>query len=114
MTTLTQKKVKFDWLEACVGGFKDLKNKLTSAMVLTLTGGNQRVCCVLCPFSCRLGCFLMQHGKVITYDSRQLKVHEKNYANHDLQLATLEFVLKILRHYIRGVHIDLLINHKSL
>lgn len=25
----------------------------------------------------------MQHGKVIAYDSRQLKVHEQNYATHD-------------------------------
>ncbi|WMV30114.1 hypothetical protein MTR67_023499, partial [Solanum verrucosum] len=29
-----------------------------------------------------LGCVLMQHGKVIAYASRQLKVHEKNYSTH--------------------------------
>ncbi|GJZ45109.1 reverse transcriptase domain-containing protein [Tanacetum coccineum] len=34
----------------------------------------------------RLGCVLMQRGKVIAYASRQLKIHEKNYTTHDLEL----------------------------
>ncbi|GJW68639.1 putative reverse transcriptase domain-containing protein [Tanacetum coccineum] len=33
-----------------------------------------------------LGCVLMQRGKVITYAARQLKIHEKNYTTHDLEL----------------------------
>ncbi|GJW16023.1 putative reverse transcriptase domain-containing protein [Tanacetum coccineum] len=33
-----------------------------------------------------LGCVLMQRSKVIAYASRQLKVHEKNYTTHDLEL----------------------------
>ncbi|WMV32908.1 hypothetical protein MTR67_026293, partial [Solanum verrucosum] len=36
---------------------------------------------------------LMQRGKVIAYASRHLKVHEKNYLNHDLELAaSLQYV----------------------
>ncbi|GKC17923.1 putative reverse transcriptase domain-containing protein [Tanacetum coccineum] len=31
-------------------------------------------------------CVLMQRGKVIAYASRQLKIHEKNYTTHDLEL----------------------------
>ena len=42
-----------------------------------------------------LGCVLMQNGKVIAYASRQLKVHEKNYPTHDLELAAVVFALKI-------------------
>ncbi|GJZ22181.1 putative reverse transcriptase domain-containing protein [Tanacetum coccineum] len=34
-----------------------------------------------------LGVVLMQRMKVIAYASRQLKVHEKNYTTHDLELA---------------------------
>ena len=41
LTALTQKKVKFEWSEACEKGFQELKNKLTSAPVLTLPDGNQ-------------------------------------------------------------------------
>ena len=42
-----------------------------------------------------LGCVLMQDGKVVTYVSRHLKSHEQNYPTHDLELATIVFVLKI-------------------
>ncbi|GKA60803.1 putative nucleotidyltransferase, ribonuclease H [Tanacetum coccineum] len=41
------------------------------------------------------GCVLMQRNKVITYASRQLKIHEKNYTTHDLELGALVFALKI-------------------
>ncbi|WMV18630.1 hypothetical protein MTR67_012015 [Solanum verrucosum] len=44
----------------------------------------------------------MQHGKVIAYALRQLKVHEKNYLTHDLELAPVVFALKIWRHYLYG------------
>ena len=43
----------------------------------------------------RLGCVLMQDKKVIAYGSRQLKVHEKNYPTHDLELAAIVFALKV-------------------
>ncbi|GJX25748.1 putative nucleotidyltransferase, ribonuclease H [Tanacetum coccineum] len=43
----------------------------------------------------RLGCVLMQRGKVIAYASRQLKIHEKNYTTHDLELGAVVFALKI-------------------
>ena len=56
----------------------------------------------------------MQHGKLIAYDSRQLKVHEKNYTTHDLELETMLFSLKILRHYLYDVHVDVYTDHKSL
>ncbi|GJY04413.1 putative reverse transcriptase domain-containing protein [Tanacetum coccineum] len=42
-----------------------------------------------------LGCVLMQRGKVIAYASRQLKIHEKNYTTHDLELGAVLFALKI-------------------
>lgn len=45
-----------------------------------------------------LGCMLMQHGKVVTYASRQLRPHELNYLMHDLELATIILALKIWRH----------------
>ncbi|WMV30062.1 hypothetical protein MTR67_023447 [Solanum verrucosum] len=61
-----------------------------------------------------LGCVLMQRGKVIAYASSNLKVHEKNYPTHDLELAAVVLGLKIFRHYLYGVHVDVLTDHKSL
>jgi len=37
----------------------------------------------------------MQEKKVVAYASSQLKVHEKNYPTHDLELAAIVFALKI-------------------
>ncbi|GJT23519.1 putative reverse transcriptase domain-containing protein [Tanacetum coccineum] len=42
-----------------------------------------------------LGTVLMQREKVISYASRQLKIHEKNYTTHDLELGAVVFALKI-------------------
>ncbi|GJV99742.1 putative reverse transcriptase domain-containing protein [Tanacetum coccineum] len=47
-----------------------------------------------------LGTVLMQRGKFIAYASRQLKVHEKNYTTHDLELGAVVFALKMWRHYL--------------
>ena len=61
-----------------------------------------------------LGCVLTQNGKVIAYDSRQLKPYERNYLTHDLELAAVIFALKLWRHYLYGVHCKVYTDHKSL
>ncbi|GKF39048.1 putative reverse transcriptase domain-containing protein, partial [Tanacetum coccineum] len=61
MTELTQKNQKFDW------GSEDFV--------------------VYCDASIKgFGAVLMQRMKVIIYASRQLKIHEKNYTTHDLDV----------------------------
>ena len=57
---------------------------------------------------------LMQRGKVIAYASMQLKVHERHCPTHDLALAVVVFSLKMWRHYLYDVHIDVYTGHKSL
>ncbi|GJV55285.1 putative reverse transcriptase domain-containing protein [Tanacetum coccineum] len=49
-----------------------------------------------------LGAVLMQKERVIAYASRQLKVHEKNYTTHDLELGAVVFALNMWRHYLYG------------
>ncbi|RDX69439.1 Retrovirus-related Pol polyprotein from transposon 17.6, partial [Mucuna pruriens] len=61
-----------------------------------------------------LGGVLMQEGKVVAYTSRQLKVHERNYPTHDLELAAVVFTLKIWRHYLYGSKFEVFSDHKSL
>ena len=56
----------------------------------------------------------MQQGKVIAYASSQLKVHERNYPTHDLEFEAVMFALKISRHYLYGVHVDVCTNHNIL
>ncbi|GAU48856.1 hypothetical protein TSUD_288630 [Trifolium subterraneum] len=61
-----------------------------------------------------LGGVLMQKGNVVAYASRQLKVHERNYPTHDLELAAVVFALKVWRHYLYGSRFEVFSDHKSL
>nr|GFA98868.1 putative reverse transcriptase domain-containing protein [Tanacetum cinerariifolium] len=61
-----------------------------------------------------LGAVLMQREKVIAYASRQLKIHEKNYTTHDLELGSVVFALKIWRYYLYGTKCTVFADHKSL
>ncbi|XP_075092520.1 uncharacterized protein LOC142172747 [Nicotiana tabacum] len=70
LTRLTQKKVKFQWSDACEKSFEELKKRLTSAPVLTLPEGNEGFVVYCDASGVGLGCVLMQHGKVIAYASR--------------------------------------------
>jgi hypothetical protein len=55
---------------------------------------SQAVLSILLASYIELGCVLMQEGKLVAYSSRQLKVHEKNYPTHDLELAAVVHALK--------------------
>nr|GFC04687.1 putative reverse transcriptase domain-containing protein [Tanacetum cinerariifolium] len=94
MTKLTQKSVKFDWGEKAEAAFQLLKQKLCSAPILALPEGSENFV-VYCDASYKgLGAVLMQKEKVIAYASRQLKVHEKNYTTHDLELGAKELNMR--------------------
>jgi hypothetical protein len=94
MTALLAKKVEFKWTPACQKSFKTLKEKLTTAPVLILLDVHKAFS-VYCDASYNgLGCVLMQEGRVVAYSSRQLKVHEKNYPTHDLELAVVVHALE--------------------
>nr|XP_016474552.1 PREDICTED: uncharacterized protein LOC107796314 [Nicotiana tabacum] len=112
LTKLTQKAVKFQWSDVSEKSFQELKSRLTLASILALPEGTEGFVVYCNASRASLGCVLMQHGKVIAYSSRQLKNHEKNYPMHDLELATVVFALKIWRHYLYGVHIDVFSAHK--
>ncbi|GJZ81385.1 putative reverse transcriptase domain-containing protein [Tanacetum coccineum] len=87
MTKLTQKKVKFDWGDKAEIAFQLIKQKFCSAPIIALPEGSEYFI-VYCDASIKgLGVVLMQREKVIDYASRQLKIHEKNYTTHDLELA---------------------------
>ncbi|GKD21182.1 putative reverse transcriptase domain-containing protein [Tanacetum coccineum] len=114
MTKLTQKGIKFDWGEKEENAFQLIKQKLCSAPILALPEGSEDFV-VYCDASHKgLGAVLMQREKVIAYASRQLKVHEKNYTTHDLELGSVVFALKIWRHYLYGTKCTVFTDHKSL
>ncbi|GJU97801.1 putative reverse transcriptase domain-containing protein [Tanacetum coccineum] len=114
MTKLTQKSVKFDWGEMAKAAFQLLKQKLCSAPILALPEGSENFVVYRDASHKGLGAVLMQKEKVIAYASRQLKVHEKNYTTHDLELGAVVFALKMWRHYLYGTKCVVFTDHKSL
>ena len=114
MTRLTRKEVKFGWDDQCEEAFKELKRRLTSAPILIVLDRGQGYT-VYCDASrARLGCVLMQSGRVVAYGSRQLNNHEQNYPTHDMELAAVVFALKILHHYLYGEEFEVYSDHKSM
>src|ERR1043165_9153975 len=114
LTKLTRKGQVFVWDVECEKGFQELKRRLTSAPILILPNPTKSFV-VYCDASLMgLGGVLMQDKQVVAYASRQLKVHERNYPTHDLELATVVFVLKLWRHYLYGSRFEVFSDHKSL
>ncbi|GJS34960.1 putative reverse transcriptase domain-containing protein [Tanacetum coccineum] len=114
MTKITQKEVIFVWGDKQEAAFQLLKQKLCSAPILALPEGSEDFI-AYCDASIKgLGAVLMQREKVIAYASRQLKIHEKNYTTHDLELGAVVFALKIWRHYLYGTKCTVFTDHKSL
>ncbi|GJT42097.1 hypothetical protein Tco_0941962 [Tanacetum coccineum] len=114
MTKLTQKKVKFVWGDKQEAAFQLLKQKLCSAPILALPEGSEDFIAYCDASKKGLGAVLMQREKVISYASRQLKIHEKNYTTHDLELGAIVFALKIWRHYLYRTKCTVFTDHKSL
>jgi ribonuclease HI len=114
MTVLLAKKVEFKWTQKCQEAFEELKDRLTTTPVLVLPDVHKPFS-VYCDASYTgLGCVLMQQGRVVAYSSRQLKIHERNYPTHDLELAAVVHALKTWRHYLYGQKCDIYTDHKSL
>ncbi|GJY91738.1 putative reverse transcriptase domain-containing protein [Tanacetum coccineum] len=94
-----------------IEGFSKIAKSMTK---LTQKGVNKDFV-VYCDASHKgLDGVLMQREKVISYASRQLKIHEKNYTTHDLELGSVVFSLKLWRHYLYGTKCTVFTDHKSL
>nr|GEW46921.1 retrotransposon protein, putative, Ty3-gypsy subclass [Tanacetum cinerariifolium] len=114
MIKFTQKSVKFNWGEKTEAAFQLLKQKLCSASILALPDESENFV-VYCDASHKgLGAVLMQKENVIAYASRQLKVHDKNYTTHDLELGVVVFALKMWKHCLYGTKCVVFTDHKSL
>ncbi|GKC11095.1 putative reverse transcriptase domain-containing protein [Tanacetum coccineum] len=94
--------------------FQMLKIKLCSAPILALPEGSENFVVYYDASHKGLGAVVLQKKKVIAYASRQLKIHEKNYITHDLELGAVVFALKMWRHYLYGTKCIVFTDHKSL
>nr|GEW29963.1 hypothetical protein [Tanacetum cinerariifolium] len=94
LNKLTRRNVRFEWREKKEDAFQQLKKKLCSAVILESTIGSENFV-VYCDILHKgLGTVLMQREKAIAYASHQLKVHEKDYTTHDLEIRSCSVRLK--------------------
>ena len=111
---MQKKGKKFDWNQKYEDSFKKWKTLLTSAPILRIADPNKDF--IVCTNACNdgLGGVLTQEGYVIAYESRKLKIHEKNYATYDLELVAVIHALKMWHHHLIGRKFILMTNNKGL
>nr|GEW73129.1 putative reverse transcriptase domain-containing protein [Tanacetum cinerariifolium] len=93
MMMLTQKNVKFDWIEKAEAAFQLLNQKLCNASILALPEGSENFMVYYDASRKWLGPVLMQKGK---------------------ELGAVAFALKMWRHYLYGMKCVVFTDHKSL
>jgi hypothetical protein len=71
---------------------------------------------IVCTDACKEGLHgvLSQNGFVICYESRKLKEHERHYATHDLELATIVHALRKRGYYLMGKRFEPRTDHNGL
>jgi hypothetical protein len=105
---------KFVWKAGCDEAFQTLKKLLTTSPVLAQPDITKSFDVYCDASGTRLGCVLMQDGRVISYSSRQLLRHEEHYQEHDLELADVVHSLRTWHHYLLGNVVHIFTDHKSL
>jgi hypothetical protein len=103
ITELLKKGTKYVWSKECDEAFQTLKKLLTTSPVLAQHDITKPFDVYCDASGTRLGCVLMQEGRVISYSSRQLRRNEEHYPTHDLELAAVVMSLRTWRHYLLGM-----------
>jgi hypothetical protein len=94
ISDLLKKEEKFVWNAERDEAFQILKKLLTTSPVLAQSDIAKTFDVYYDASGTRLGCVLMQEGRVIAYSSRQLRPHEEHYPTHDLKLAAVVHALR--------------------
>ncbi|KAA3474074.1 reverse transcriptase [Gossypium australe] len=104
LTRLLRKNEKFYWSKECQHNFDELKKTLIEATMSSQLESIIEYVVFANASLNRLGCVLMQKGKVIAYVPCQVKPHGKNYPTHDLELTVVRHCLYREKCYIFSYH----------
>jgi hypothetical protein len=95
ITSLTKKGTKFNLSKKCQDSFNKLKGLLTTAPILKVAEPDKDFTIRVDESKEGLGGVLTQEWNVISYESRKLKEHEKNYVTHELEFEEVIHALKM-------------------
>ena len=114
LTNLLKKENKIDWETQHQESSDELKRLVTSAPCLKLPDFSQPFRVTTDASGIAVGGVLTQENRPVAFTSRKLKVHERNYPTHDLELLAVVHALKKWRHYLLSQVFELVTDHKSL
>ena len=119
LTALTEKGKRFDWTQACVTAFEQMKTKLTEAPVLAYPEKDSQYILDTDASNLGIGAVLsqVQNGteRVIAYASKALSATQKKYCTTYRELLAVVVFVKHFRHYLLGQeHIIIRTDHNSL
>lgn len=114
ITSLQKKNKVFKWKEKCEKAFATLKERLTTALVLTIPDphGDFTICTDASLEG--LGGVLSQNENLVAYAFRKLKTHKLNYVTHNLELVAIDHALRMWRHNLLGKAFKHEIDHQIL
>jgi hypothetical protein len=120
LTALTQKRVPFEWTDACDSAFQQLKKKLTEAPVLAYPSHDESDRFILDTDASDtgIGAVLSQiqsdKEQVIAYASKTLSKSQRNYCTTNKELLAVVTFVKQFRHYLMGRQFTIRTDHSSL
>lgn len=115
---LTKKDVIFEWGHEQQNAFDQLKNSLTSDLVLGYYDVKCRTQVVADASPFGLGAVLIQFqngdGRIISYASRSLTSPEMNYAHTEKEALALVWAVERFHYFLFGRRFELVTDHKAL
>lgn len=115
MTFYLKKNKKIDIKDITyVKAHQELKNALQSKPVLIYPDFNEKFTLTTDASDYAIGAVLSQKGHPITFISRTLNVHERNYSTTEKELLAIVWAVKYLRPYLYGRKFDLKTDHQPL
>jgi RNase H-like domain found in reverse transcriptase/Reverse transcriptase (RNA-dependent DNA polymerase)/Integrase zinc binding domain/Chromo (CHRromatin Organisation MOdifier) domain len=121
LTDLTKKEQAFTWTKEAQKAFETLKEKFTTAPILTIFDPEKAVILETDASDYAIGACLGQHDdqgqtRPVAYYSRKLTSPERNYDVHDKELLAIVEAFKQWRVYLHGTHhrIQVYTDHKNL
>jgi hypothetical protein len=119
LTALCSPKLKdLPWAEEHQRAFQDLKQALVTAPVIHPPDLQQPFTVTTDASGFAVGAVLSQGEhpdlRTIAYESRKMSSAERNYPVHDKEMLAVMYALKKWRHYLKGNHVTIITDHKSL
>ena len=118
LVLLTKKHARFHWDDKCQGAFGVLKEKLTSASILTYPDPNAPYKLYTDASDTTIGAVLAQDTpegeKVIQYVSHKLNPGQQKWPVIEREAYAITYSINKLRHYLYGAHFTVYCDHKPL